>query len=65
MALNPLAGKSPTPDMLANPDKFFEFSKSLQVRALGNSVNGEGADQGYLFSAYDNHEVREILPKLN
>jgi hypothetical protein len=63
-ALFSLAENPPTPDMLTNPDKFFEFSKGLQVRALGNSVNGEGADQGYLFSAYDNREVREILPKL-
>lgn len=56
------------PAALDDSDKFFEFTKGLQVRALGDAADGD-KDQdeniaGYLFSAYGNHEVREIKPLL-
>jgi hypothetical protein len=63
-----LADNAPTPDLIQNAEKFFQFSAGLQVRSLGDSVNGDtdaqGQLAGYLFSAYGDHEVREILPKL-
>ncbi|WP_426420330.1 hypothetical protein [Bradyrhizobium genosp. A] len=64
-----LAENAPGPEAMQDPDKFFEFSKGLQYRSLGDSVDGdkdqEGHVAGYLFSAYGNKEVREILPKLS
>jgi len=52
------------PSALDDSDKFFEFSKNLQVRSLGNATNGDldgdGSVAGYLFAAYGDHEVKEI-----
>jgi hypothetical protein len=63
-----LAENAPPRETMDNTDAFFEFSKGLQFRSLGDSVDGdtdqEGHVAGYLFSAYGNREVREILPKL-
>jgi hypothetical protein len=63
-----LAENAPAPETMKDADAFFEFSKGLQLRSLGDSVDGdkdqEGHTAGYLFSAYGNREVREILPKL-
>ncbi len=63
-----LAEKPPAPETMNDADAFFEFSQGLQLRSLGDSVDGdkdqEGHTAGYLFSAYGNREVREILPKL-
>lgn len=64
-----LAENPPSLSDLKDPDKFFEFSKGMQIRALGNSTSGdtdqEGHLAGYLFQAYGNREVKEILAKLN
>jgi hypothetical protein len=64
-----LAENAPPPSAMNDSNAFFEFSKSLQVRSLGDSVDGdtdqEGHVAGYLFSAYGNREVKEILAKLN
>ena len=57
-----LAENAPPPDAMQDANKFFEFSKGLQVRSLGDS--GDKDDAGYLFSAYGDHEVRQILTKL-
>ena len=59
-----LAEKPIDPSALGDSQKFFEFSKNLQVRALGDATDGDqGQDgnlAGYLFSAYGNKEVKEI-----
>jgi hypothetical protein len=51
-----------------NEQSFFEVSKSLQHRSLGESKEGEtdgrGHSEGYLFSAYGGRNVKEILAKL-
>ena len=64
-----LAENAPPASAMEDQDEFFEFAKSLQVRSLGDSVDGdpdqEGHVAGYLFSAYGIHEVKEILAKLN
>ena len=56
------------PTALGDSEKFFEFSKSLQKRSLGDATDGDkdqnGNVAGYLFSAYGAHEVREILGSL-
>jgi hypothetical protein len=63
-----LAENAPDPAAMGDANKFFEFSKSLQVRSLGESTDGdvdqEGHVAGYLFSAYGAREVKEILAKL-
>ena len=64
-----LAENAPPPETMDDDEKFFEFSKSLQVRSLGNATNGDkdqdGNVAGYLFSAYGDHEVKEIQALLN
>jgi hypothetical protein len=49
-------------------DSFFKVSQGLDLPSLGQSKEGfkdaEGKDKGYLFSAYDNRMVQEILPKI-
>jgi hypothetical protein len=51
-----------------NSDSFYELSKGLNVRSLGDSTLGEtddgGKPEGYLFSAYGNKTVRDVLQKL-
>jgi hypothetical protein len=63
-----LAENAPPPAAMNDQNAFFEFSKSLQIRSLGDSVDGDTDQEehlaGYLFSAYGNREVKEILPKL-
>jgi hypothetical protein len=62
-----LAENAPSPEAMNDANAFFEFSKGLQYRSLGDSPDGdrdqEGHVAGYLFSAYRNREVREILAK--
>ena len=49
-------------------NSFFQISKSLQRRSIGESVDGqtdgEGHSEGYLFSAFDGRSVKGILAKL-
>jgi hypothetical protein len=63
-----LSEKAPPPGVMENEDQFWEFAKSLQVRSLGKSMSGdtdsEGKPVGYLFSAYGNRKVRDILARL-
>lgn len=48
---------------------FFEISKKLQHRSLGEatdgSTDGQGNSEGYLFSAFGGRTVKEILAKLS
>lgn len=57
------------PSALQDSNKFFEFSKGLQVRALGDATDGDkdqdGNVAGYLFSAYGDRTVKEIKPLLS
>ncbi len=64
-----LAENAPPASAMGDEQAFWNFSKSLQLRSLGDAadgdLDGEGRPAGYLFSAYGNHEVKEILPKLD
>lgn len=64
-----MADPPPPASAIADPEEFWKFSKSLQIRSLGTSasgdVDGEGDVAGYLFSAYGTREVKDILPLLN
>jgi hypothetical protein len=64
-----LAENPPPPEAIEDQQAFWNFSKNLQVRSLGdsadNDVDGNGKLAGYLFSAYGDHEVKEILAKLD
>ncbi len=63
-----LAEGAPDWDHLNNEHAFFEAAQSMNVRSLGDSQDGDagadGKEAGYLFSAYGQREVKEILPKL-
>jgi hypothetical protein len=63
-----LAENAPDKAALADKKAFFEFSKGLQLRSLGDATDDDtdqdGNVAGYLFSAYGKHRVDEILPKL-
>lgn len=51
-----------------DPAKFWEYSKSKNIRSLGMSVSGsvdmEGKPAGWLFSAYDGRTVEQVLDVL-
>jgi hypothetical protein len=55
---------APSWEELNNPNSFFEFTSSLNLKALGRSADGNER-QGYLFSAYGDATVREIKALLN
>jgi hypothetical protein len=63
-----LAENAPDASAMADKKAFFEFSKGLQVRSLGEATDGdtdqEGNQAGYLFSAYGDRRVDVILPLL-
>ena len=63
-----LAEGAPPWDQINNQNDFFNASKVLQVRSLGKLTTGEpdanGGVAGYLFSAYGQREVKDILAKL-
>lgn len=48
---------------------FWEYSKNRNVRSLGTSTSGstdfDGKPAGWLFSAYDGRDVKEILEALS
>jgi hypothetical protein len=50
-------------------NSFFELAKGMQRRSLGESADGSedvaGNKEGYLFSAYRNKTVKDILPKVS
>jgi hypothetical protein len=56
-----LAEGAPPWSELNNPDAFYRFAKTANVRALGS---GDDAEDGYLFSATGNATVKRILEKL-
>jgi hypothetical protein len=66
-ALFSLAEGAPPWDTL-DQNSFFEFSKKCNVKSLGTATDGsvgaDGTPSGYLFSAYGDRTVKEILPKL-
>jgi hypothetical protein len=49
-------------------ESFFKLAQHLDLPSLGRSKeghkSGDGSDKGYLFSAYDDRPVRDILPKI-
>lgn len=51
-----------------NSNTFYELSKKMNLRSLGESTLGETDDQGnpegYLFSAYERRNVADVLKKL-
>jgi hypothetical protein len=64
-----LADKPPNSADLDDPNAFFEYAKSCQIRSLGQSSDGltgtDGQSEGYLFSAFGETPVKTILAKLN
>jgi hypothetical protein len=63
-----LAATPPEAEDLGDPDAFFRFAASCQVRSLGESTEGlkgvSDQTEGYLFSAFESSTVKQILPKL-
>jgi hypothetical protein len=62
-AIFDLVEGAPPWDELNNTTKFFEVASGLNVRALGNSSDGD-PEVGYLFSAVGDKTVREIQDSL-
>jgi hypothetical protein len=60
-------GDAPAFDGL-DQEGFFQVSKHLNIRSLGDTNLDEkddtGKPEGYLFSAYGKRKVKDILPKL-
>jgi len=54
---------APSWNELNDRDKFYAFSSDKNLKALGVSSSGD-PKEGYLFSAYGDKMVKEILPKL-
>jgi hypothetical protein len=54
---------APSWDVLQHPDQFYEYTRSINVKALGTKPDDPEA--GFLFSAYGGKEVKEILPLLS
>src|SRR5262249_39496061 len=58
-----LAEGAPPWSELQDPDTFFNFSKGLDIKPLGTSLTDDPEDH-FVFSAYGNRSVREILAAL-
>jgi hypothetical protein len=62
-----LADDAPPPDqlkkLLSNPDDFFAYTMGKDIKPLGTSISGDPGDN-WVFSAYGNMTVKEILPLL-
>ena len=54
---------APPWDELDNPNSFFEYTRGLNLKALGTSTGGE-EERGYLYSAVRDATVREIKQSL-
>jgi hypothetical protein len=50
---------APPWDELDNPNTFFEYTRGLNLKALGTATEGD-EDRGYLFSAVGDTTVREL-----
>jgi hypothetical protein len=61
-AIFELVEGAPAWDDLNHRDSFYAFSKMQNVHALGTNPNDP--NEGYLFSAYGNKTVKEILTKI-
>jgi hypothetical protein len=63
-----LAENAPDASALGDKQDFFNFSAGLQRRSLGTATDGDtgqdGEVAGYLFSAYGQKRVDQILPLL-
>jgi hypothetical protein len=57
-----LVEDAPPWEELNDRDPFYAYSKTKNVRALGDDANDP--NEGYLFSAYETKTVAEILPKI-
>lgn len=53
---------APPWEEINNPNDFYEYTHSLNLKALGTSADA-GYDHGYLFSAFGDATVREIRDK--
>jgi hypothetical protein len=54
---------APPWDELDNPNSFFEYTRGLNLKALGTSTGGD-EERGYLYSAVRDATVREIKQSL-
>ena len=54
---------APPWEELDNPNSFFEYTRGLNLKALGTSTGGD-EDRGYLYSALRDTTVREIKESL-
>jgi hypothetical protein len=55
---------APPWEEINNPNDFYEYTHSLNLKALGDSPDA-GYDHGYLFSAFGDATVREIKKRLD
>ena len=55
-------GAPPWDELKDDPDAFFEFSGKANVKSLGKGLN---SGQGFLFSAFPNLTVKQILQKVS
>jgi hypothetical protein len=55
---------APPWEELNNRDSFYAYSRLQNVRALGVDESQDPQHEGYLFSAYGDKTVKEILSKL-
>lgn len=53
---------APPWEEMKHPDKFFEITSRLNLRSLG--AKADDPDAGYLFSAYEDKTVKDILAAL-
>jgi hypothetical protein len=62
-----LAEGAPSWDKLSKPDEFYKFSRDKNLPGLGEGIDDPGLHKkksdGYLFSAYGEKMVKELLPK--
>jgi hypothetical protein len=67
-ALFSFAETPPAKEDIGDPDAFFDFAASCQLRSLGETTEGlegvGGQSEGYLFSATGSRTVEEILDQL-
>lgn len=58
-----LGENAPPWSELKDPDNFFNFTKDLDIKPLGTSMSND-PDDHWVFSAYGNLSVKEILAAL-
>jgi hypothetical protein len=55
---------APSWDQLNNPDAFYKFAITANIKSLGVNSRTEDERDGYLFEAFGNVTVKEIREKL-